>query len=73
MAIVWDSNRIGDSYPNRRHDRDFFQEHAQSMSAFCLAHPKNWKQWGQNGSGVQGGLLALTPIRTAMLARYSPN
>ncbi len=73
MAIVWYSNRDGQSYSCRRNDEHSFQEHNERMRAFRLAHPKNWKQWGQNTSEVQGSLLALAPIREVVLVRYWQN
>jgi len=77
MTVLWNSNQNGQSYPNPGNDRDPFQEPHEGMIAFWAAHPKNWKQWSQNGSGEQVGLLesllALTPMREVALATYSPN
>ncbi len=58
---------------HKSHD---FQGHNQCMTAFRLAHSKNWVQWGQMVSEVQENPLALLPIvlmRGSVLARYSPN
>ena len=75
MTKVW-SDRNSWFSSSVTNGSDSFQEHNRRMRAFRIAHPKNWKQWGQRVSEVPAGLLTLVPIalmQGALLASYSPN
>jgi len=73
MAIGWNSNINRQFDSDYRNDGYSFQEHNERMRTFCLAHPKNGKQQGQNLSEVEEDLLALVPIREVVLTRYLLN
>ncbi len=60
MEVLWNNSRNVPSCSGNRNDRHSFEQHAERMRAFCLAHAKTETAGPKGSIGLR--LPALMPL-----------